>query len=82
MSFESSCFHYTSALISFVGLLLVAWQLRDGNKQQELAFLVDIDRVSTGELISLGFLIRSFSQSCGTPRTPTSFGSGAIYKCG
>lgn len=44
----------SSALISFVGLLLVAWQLRDGNKQQELASLVEIYDINR-ELISLGF---------------------------
>ena len=44
----------SSALISFAGLLLVAWQLRDGNRQQELASLVEIYDINR-ELISLGF---------------------------
>ncbi len=44
----------SSATISFVGLLLVAWQLRDGNRQQELASLVEIYDINR-ELISLGF---------------------------
>lgn len=44
----------SSAFIAFAGLLLVAWQLRDGNKQQELASLVEIYDTNR-ELISLGF---------------------------
>jgi len=44
----------SSAAISFIGLLLVVLQLRDGNKQQELTSLVEIYDINR-ELISLGF---------------------------
>src|SRR5882672_9526585 len=43
-----------SALISFAGLVFVALQLRDGNKQQELASLVEIYDINR-ELLTLGF---------------------------
>lgn len=43
-----------SALISFVGLLFVALQLREGNKQQQLSSLVEIYDINR-ELITLGF---------------------------
>lgn len=53
MSFD----HYVSllsAVISFLGLLLVVLQLRDGNKHQEMASLVEIYDINR-QLISLGF---------------------------
>lgn len=53
MSFEQIV-SLSSAIISLVGLLLVAWQLRDGNRQQELASMVEIYDINR-ELISLGF---------------------------
>lgn len=53
MSFDQAV-SLSSALIALVGLVLVAWQLRDGNKQQELASLVEIYDINR-ELISLGF---------------------------
>ena len=43
-----------SALISFVGLVFVAWQLRDGNKQRKVESLLHIYAINR-EIISLGF---------------------------
>lgn len=43
-----------SAVISFAGLVFVALQLRDGNKQQELASLVEIYDINR-QLLTLGF---------------------------
>jgi len=44
----------SSAAISFLGLLLVVFPLREGNKQQELTSLVEIYDINR-ELITLGF---------------------------
>ena len=44
----------SSAIISFIGLMLVVVQLREGNKQQELTSLVEIYDINR-ELIALGF---------------------------
>lgn len=43
-----------TALISFAGFLLVVFQLRDGNRQQQLTSLVEIYDINR-ELLSLGF---------------------------
>ena len=43
-----------SAAISFAGLVFVAVQLRDGNKQQQLASLVEIYDINR-QLLALGF---------------------------
>lgn len=44
----------SSAVISFIGLLLVAWQLRDGNKQRKVESLLQIYGINR-EIITLGF---------------------------
>lgn len=44
----------SSALIAFAGLLLVALQLGDGNRQQQLSSLVEIYDINR-ELLTLGF---------------------------
>ena len=43
-----------SAIISLIGLLIVAWQLRDGNRQQELQSMIKLYDINR-DLLSLGF---------------------------